>query len=330
MARLQLSLAAGTYDRIAPLFDGRVRIEGVELTCFPLEPEECFARAYRSQDFDITELSGSSHLLTTARGDAHYIGIPAFVSRVFRHSAFYIRTDRGISKPEDLRGRKVGLPEYQMTACLWARGVLSDEYGVRAEEISWRSGGQEQPGRTERTPIVLPPHIDLAPIPAGRTLSGMLEAGELDALITARAPSCFDRGAPHVGRLFPDFRSAEEAWHRKTGLFPIMHVIGIRRSLVEAHPWLAASVMKAFDQALAIALHQIRQIGTMFATLPWIADDLRRAEAAMGRDFWRYGIGANRADLAAMVRWAREQGLIDHDMPVEAMFAPATHDMSRI
>ena len=330
MAKLKLTLACGSYDRTRPILDGRVAIEGVELNAVSLEPEECFARAYRGQDFDVTELSGSSHLLTTARGDAPYIGIPAFVSRVFRHSAFYIRTDRGIRSPRDLRGRRVGLPEYQMTACLWARGILSDEYGVAATEVQWRNGGQEQPGRTERTAITLPPGFDLQPIPADRTLSGMLEAGELDALITARAPSCFVRGAAHVGRLFPDFRNEEEAWYRRTGLFPIMHLIGIRRSLVEREPWLAASVFKAFLEARDIALHELRQVGTLACMLPWLADDLRRAEAVMGPDLWPYGVARNRGDLEAMTRWAHEQGLSDRRMPIEEMFAASTLEVARI
>lgn len=329
MPKLQLTLACGAYDRTRPVLDGRVAIEGVELQCFPMEPEECFARAFRSQDFDITELSGSSHLLTTARGDSHYIGIPAFVSRVFRHSAFYIRTDRGIRSPEDLRGRLVGLPEYQMTACLWARGILLDEYGVKPGEIRWRNGGQEQPGRTERTPITLPPGIELQSIDAGKTLSGMLEAGELDALVTARAPSCFVRGAPHIGRLFPDTRAAEEAYYRKTGMFPIMHLIGIRRSLVRQHPWLAASVMKAFEEARAIALHELGQVGTLAVMLPWLADDLKRATAVMPQ-LWPYGVGPNRKELDAMVRWARGDGLVAGEVAVEDLFAPSTLAMARV
>ncbi|MFN7633700.1 MAG: ABC transporter substrate-binding protein [Acetobacteraceae bacterium] len=330
MPKLRLTFACGSYDRTQPLMDGRIGIEGVELQSFPMEPEECFARAFRSQDFDITELSGSSHLLTTARGDAHYVGIPAFVSRVVRHSAVYIRTDRGIRSPEDLRGKLIGLPEYQMTACVWARGLLSDEYGVKAEDVHWRNGGQEQPGRTERTAITLPPRIDLQSIPAGKTLSGMLEAGELDALITARAPSCFVRGAPNIARLFPDFRTAEEAYFRKTGLFPIMHLIGIRRSLVEQHPWLAASVQKAFDEARAHALQQLRHVGTLAVMLPGMVDDLKRAESVMGPDLGRYGFGANRPELDAMVRWAHEQGLTDRQMDAAEMFAAATRDTSRI
>ena len=330
MPRLSLTLACGGYDRGRALMDGRVAIEGVDLQVFPLEPEECFARAFRSQDFDITELSSSSHLLTTARGDAHYVGIPAFVSRVFRHSSIYVRTDRGIASPADLRGRCIGLPEYQMTVCLWARGILSDAYGVRTEEVQWRNGGQEQPGRTERTPITLPPGIDLQPIPADRTLSGMLAAGELDALITARAPSCFLDGTPNIARLFPDFRTAEEAWFRETRLFPIMHLIGIRRALVERHPWLAASVLKAFEQSRDIALHELRQVGTLFTSLPWLPDDLARAEAVMGPDYWRYGFASNLPELQAMVRWAREQGLVARDMDPAEMFAAATLDPSRI
>ncbi|MDB5370929.1 MAG: 4,5-dihydroxyphthalate decarboxylase [Roseomonas sp.] len=330
MAKLKLTLACGSYDRTRPILDGRVQIEGVDLNAVALEPEECFARAYRSQDFDITELSGSSHLLTTARGDAPYIGIPAFVSRVFRHSAFYIRTDRGIRSPADLRGRLVGLPEYQMTACLWARGILSDAYGVASTDIHWRNGGQEQPGRTERTPISLPPEFDLQPIPPGRSLSGMLEAGELDALVTARAPSCFVRGAPNIARLFPDFRTEEEAWHRGTGLFPIMHLIGIRRSLVEREPWLAASVFKAFLQARDVALHELRQVGTLACMLPWLPDDLKRAEAVLGPDFWPYGIAPNRPELEAMTRWAQEQGLAARRVPVDEMFAASTLDIAKV
>jgi 4,5-dihydroxyphthalate decarboxylase len=330
MAKLSLTLACGGYDRVRALLDGRVRIEGCELEAFPMEPEECFARAYRSQDFDITELSCSSHLLTTARGDAPYLGIPAFLSRVFRHSAFYIRTDRGIRSPEDLRGRLVGMPEYQMTACLWARGILADEYGVKPEEVRWRTGGQEQPGRTERTKITLPDRFDVQPIPPDRTLTQMLESGELDALVTARAPSCFERGAPNVARLFPDFRAVEEAYFAKTRMFPIMHLVGIRRSLVERHPWLPASVMKAFIQARDIAMQEMRNVGSLMVSLPWLGEDLKRVQAVMGPDHWPYGVGPNRRELEAMARWSHEQGLAPRRIAVEELFAPSTLEMSKL
>lgn len=324
MSKLAVSLACAPYDRVTPLMTGRVAIEGCDVNFFPLEPEETFARAYSSQDFDITELSASSHILTSARGDAPYIGVPAFVSRVFRHSAYYIRTDRGIKTPQDLRGKTIGVPEYQMTAALWARGILSDEYGVKAQDIRWRNGGQEQPGRKERTPID-PPGIDLKPIPPDKTLSAMLEAGELDAIISARAPSCFVRGAPNIGRLFPDFRAAEEAHFRKTGLFPIMHLIGIRRTLVEKYPWLPASVFKAFLQAREIALHGLKEVGVLYAMLPWLPDEVKRTQAVMGPDFWPYGLEANRKDIDAMLRWSYEQGLSPRHPTIEDVFARGTH-----
>ena len=231
MPKLQISFASCPYDRLNPVMSGRVPIEGCDVNFFPLRPEELFPRVYHTQDFDVTELSASSHILTSLRGDADYLGIPAFVSRVFRHGDIYIRTDRGIRTPEDLRGRIVGVPEYQMTAALWIRGILSDEYGVKTSDIRWRNGGLQRPGRGERTPISLPPSIELQTIAADKTLSGMLADGEIDALITAVRPLCFTEKAPNVGRLFPDFRAAEEAYYRKTGMFPIMHMMGVRRSL---------------------------------------------------------------------------------------------------
>lgn len=240
MSKLALTMACATYDRVKPIADGRVKIENVDLTFFDIDPEEAFKRAFQGREFDITELSASTHILTTSRGDAHYIGIPIFPSRVFRHGSIYIRTDRGIKAPHDLRGKLVGVPEYQMTAAMWARGVLSDEYGVKSSDMKWRSGGLHHPGRVERTPINLPPEIELQPIPSGRILSDMLASGELDALVTARVPNCFIEGAPNVVRLFPNVREVEEAYYRKTQMFPIMHLIGIRRSIIEQYPWLAS------------------------------------------------------------------------------------------
>jgi len=324
MSALQLTFGCGPSDKVAAIFDGRVRIEGCELTCFPIGPEEAFHRAFAGQDFDITELSASSLILATARGQAHYCALPVFLSRVFRHSAFYIRTDRSIRSPNDLRGRLIGVPEYQMTAALWARGMLSDEYGVKAEHIRWRNGGLNIPGRSERTPIALPPEIELETIPAGRTLSDMLADGELDGIVTARAPACFARGAAHVGRLFPDFRAAEEAYFRKTGLFPIMHVLAVRRSLVEQHRWLAASVTKAFYQAKQIAIDEMSELATLSTMLPWLRDDLKRAQAVMGPDVWPYGVPDNRKALDAMLRYSVEQGLSPRQVTIEELFAPGT------
>ena len=330
MTKLSLTFAAAPYDRIQPIFDGRVAVEGCELNCFPMESEEAFARAYSTRDFDVTELSASSHILTTARGDAHYVGIPAFLSRVFRHGAIAIRTDRGIRGPEDLRGKTVGVPEYQMTAALWARGLLSDEYGVRTRDIRWRNGGLEEPGRRERTPLALPPEIALEAIPAGATLSAMLREGALDAVIASRTPSCLAQGAPNVARLFPDVRTAEEAYYRKTGMFPIMHLVGVRRSLVAAHPWLGFSLLKAFAAARAIALRALKQSSVYHAMLPWLPDDVARVEAVMGREWWPYGVAANAKELAAMLRWSVEQGLSPREARIDELFAPGTLEAVKI
>ena len=322
MKKLSLTVACAAYDRTWPLISGQVPIEGCDTKFSVIDPSEAFVRAYRSQDFDVTELSSSSHILTTARGDAHYIAIPAFISRLFRHSSFYIRTDRDIRSAKDLRGKKVGVTEYQMTAGLWARGLLSDDYGVQSTEIHWRSGGMDKPGLTERTPIKLPENIDLQPIPTDKTLSQMLEAGELDALIAARAPACFTQGSPNIARLWPDFGAAEEDYFRRTGLFPIMHLVGIRRSLVEAHPWLAINVLNAFTRAKNIALKEIEDVGISRASLPLLPADVARAKALMGPDFWPYGFETNRKAIEAMLRWSKEQGLSHRLVAPEELFAP--------
>ena len=330
MAKLRVSLACCDYDRCRALFDGRVAIEGCEVYPAPLEPEECFHRAFKYQEFDISELSLSSHTMTSAQGTNAYVGVPAFVSRLFRHAGIYIRTDRGIERPEDLAGKTVGLPEYQITANVWIRGILSDEYGVDVSDVRWRSGGLEEPGRSERAPLDLPPHIDLQPIPGDRTLSQMLEAGELDGVIGARAPSCFVRGAPGIARLFPDVRAAEESYYERTGIFPIMHLIGIRRSLAERHPWLAVSVLKAFEEAKRLAMAELAQIGHLYVSLPWSVIERDRTAALMGENFWAYGVDDNRHVLEVFLRYHCQQGLSKRRLGPEELFAPSTFELSKI
>ena len=327
---LQLSLAVCDYDRTRAIFDGRATIEGCDLAAVALEPEESFHRAFKFQEFDVSEISMSSYLLTTARGEAHYVAIPAFVSRLFRHSAIYIRTDRGIARPADLRGHTLGVPEYQMTANVWVRGILSDEYGVKPSDISWRRGGLEQPGREERARIKLPADVDYQAIPEHRTLSDMLAAGELDGVMSARAPSCFLAGAPHVGRLFPDYPAAEASYFRKTGVFPIMHAIGIRRTLVEKHPWLAVSVYKAFLRAKELCMRELGQIGHLATSLPWSVAEYDHVRGLMGEDFWSYGVAKNRHVLATLARYSFEQGLSARQVDVDEMFVPSTGDLSKI
>jgi 4,5-dihydroxyphthalate decarboxylase len=327
---IPITIACGNYDRTQAIKDGAVKVEGCAVTYLPLYPEEIFHRAFKFQEFDVSELSFSSYLRTVAAGTSAYIGIPAFVSRIFRHSGIYIRSDAGIRTPQDLRGKRIGLPEYQITAVVWMRGLMQHEYGVHPSEIHWRSGGQEQPGRHERTPLKPIPGLDLEPIGEDNTLVGMLKAGELDALFTARAPSSFLAGEPHIARLFPDTRAAEMAYYKKTGIFPIMHLVGIRKSLVERHPWLPTSVYKAFCAAKAIAMTNLRDVNALLVSLPFLEAETRETAVAMGEDFWTYGVPENRREIAALAQYAHEQGLLERKVSIEELFAPATFDMSKV
>ncbi|HEX9463654.1 MAG TPA: ABC transporter substrate-binding protein [Alphaproteobacteria bacterium] len=330
VVQIPLTIACGDYDRTRALKDGRVPVEGCAVTYLPMEPEEVFHRAFKHEEFDVCELSFSSYIRSIDSGNPVYLGIPAFVSRVFRHSGVYIRTDRGIKSPADLKGKTIGLPEYQITAVVWQRGIMQDEYGVKPNDIHWRQGGQEQPGRTERTPLAPIPGLDLKPVPSDKTLNGMLEAGELDALFTARAPSSFVRKAPNIGRLFPDYRNVEKAYYKKTGMFPIMHLIGIKRHLVEKHPWLPASLYKAFCESKVYAMKEVREINALPVTLPWLEAEALETMALMGDDFWRYGVAENAKEIEAMTRYSYEQGLVKRKLSAEDLFAKSTVEVSRI
>jgi 4,5-dihydroxyphthalate decarboxylase len=325
-----ITIACGNYDRTRAILDGRVTVEGCATTYLPLYPEEIFHRAFRFQEFDVSELSFSSHIRTVAAGTSAYVGIPAFVSRIFRHSGIYIRADAGIRTPADLKGKRVGLPEYQITAVVWMRGMMQHEYGVLPTDIHWRNGGQEQPGRQERTPLKPIPGLDLKPLGPEETLVGLLRAGELDALFTARAPSSYLAGEPHITRLFPDTRAAEQAYFKKTGLFPIMHLVGIRKALVAQYPWLPVSVYKAFCAAKALAMTDLTDVNALMVTLPWLEAETKETIAAMGADFWKYGVHENMREIEALTQYLHEQGLVDRKVKVDELFAPSTLDISRI
>ncbi len=330
MVEVPITIACGNYDRTQAIKDGVVKVEGCAVTYLPLYPEEIFHRAFKFQEFDVSEISFSSFIRTVAAGTSAYVGIPAFVSRIFRHSGIYVRADAGIRSPQDLRGKRIGLPEYQITAVVWMRGMLQHEYGVHPSEIHWRSGGQEQPGRHERTPLKPIPGLDLRPIGLDQTLVEMLRRGELDALFTARAPSSFLAGEPHITRLFPDTRAAEMAYYQKTGLFPIMHLIGIRKTLVEQYPWLATSIYKAFLEAKAIAMTNLCDVNALLVSLPFLEAETRETMAAMGNDFWKYGVHENLREIEALTQYIHEQGLADRKVAVEELFAHPTFDMSKV
>ncbi len=329
MAKLTVSVAGVDYDRTRALFDGTVGIAGCETVCCAMSPEEAFHRAFRYQEFDITELSLSNYMNLVAKGTSPYVAIPAFPSRLFRHSSIYIRADRGIEQPQDLRGKLIGVPEYQMTAAVWIRGILQDEYGVGAAEIRWRTGGLEEGGREPRVALTLPPEIEVKPISATETLSMHLDQGEIDGLISALAPSCFGRN-PAVRRLFPDYRAAEEDYFRRTRMFPIMHTVGIRRSLLEQHPWLAVNSYLAYLKAKELCYRHLETIGHLFTTLPWPVEALREARALMGEDFWSYGVEANQRELSAVSRYAFEQGINPRPVAIDELFAPSTLSLAKV
>jgi 4,5-dihydroxyphthalate decarboxylase len=322
---LTLTVAVNAYDRTNAILDGRVRIEGCDTIPVIVEPEEAFHRAFKFSEFDVTEMSLSSHTYVTALGNAPYVGIPAFIFRAFRHSAIYIRTDRGIANPGDLRGKTIGLPEYQQTANVWARGALQHEYGLPVESVHWRTGGFEEAGRGERTPLDLPPSIDCKPIPHDRTLSELFEAGELDALMGPRAPRSFVEKKPHVAQLFPDYPAVELAYYQKTRIFPVMHLVGIRRDLAERHPWLPVSVFKAFLKAQSAVEFRYPTM-----TSPWAAAEHARISKLLGPDLWSYHLEPNRHLLETFVRYSNEQGIAPKTFPVEELFAPSTLELSRI
>ncbi len=330
MNKLQLSVAIGNYDRMRPLVDGDVQIDGVDPVFMLHDPEEIFFRAFRHADFDITELSMSSYTVKTANGDCPYIGVPVFPSRAFRHSSIYVRTDRGINTPADLKGKRVGVPEYQLTANVWVRLFLEEDYGLKPKDVTWYRGGYEEVGRVEKINLNLTDGVQVHNIPADETLSNMLATGELDAVIGPRAPSCFTNGNPNVGYLFTDPMAEAKAWYERTGLFPIMHLLGIRKTLVEQHPWLPFSVFKAFEKSKQEALVRLTDTSATKVTLPFVEDQLRAARLLMGHDFWSYGFAENRHTLERFLKQHHAEGLSSRLVTPEEMFHPASMESFKI
>ncbi len=327
MAKLKLSLACIQTDRSRPILDGRVKVEDCEIEPLNIEPEEIFRRALNEKAFDLTELSMSSHIVTTARGDAAYVAIPVFLSRVFRHSAMYVRSDRGIKRPEDLAGRRIGVPEYQQTAGLWVRGIMRDQHGIDTTKIAWLTGGQTKAGVSERIAVALPPHINVKPIGPTETLDGMLAAGEIDAIFSPRPPAPFVQKSAPVDRLFPDYRSAEMEYFRQTKFFPIMHTLCIRKDIAAEHPWLPAKLFAAFAKAKALSISELTQTNVLRVALPWAASWHEEARKVMGGNTWPYGFRENRDEIAAMTRYSQEDGLASRVVDPAELFHASTLDL---
>jgi 4,5-dihydroxyphthalate decarboxylase len=329
MAKLNLSVAMGEYDRTRALIDGIVAIDGVDPVYMTLVPEEIFFRAFRAAEFDICELSLSSYAVKTAQGDCPYVAVPAFISRAFRHNAVYVRTDR-VKKPSDLKGRKVGVPEYQLTANVWARAFLDDDYGVKPADIHWIRGGIAQSGRPEKLIVKLPAGVRLDDAPEGATISALLEAGEIDGFIAPRKPALLEKGHPHIGWLFPDPATVEKDYFKRTGFFPIMHVLGIRRTLAERYPWLPVAVLKAFEEAKQLGVAKLADTAATSVTLPFVEEMLRDARALMGEDFWSYGVAPNRKVLDYFLGQHHAQGLSARRLSVDELFHPATYETFKV
>jgi 4,5-dihydroxyphthalate decarboxylase len=326
MSRLPLTLGCWNYDRIRALADGSVRPDGIDLNVLEMPVEETFFRMLRYQEFDVAELSLSSYTMTRHRDPAPFVAIPVFPSRFFRHSSIFVSAKAGIGSPKDLIGKRVGCPEYQMTAPVWIRGILQDHYGVPVDSVTYVTGGEESPGRSEKLKLDLPPAIKVERIGAGQTLAQMLAAGEIDALYTARTPSTFRTQPDRVRRLFPDFLDVERAYFRTTGIFPIMHTIAIRRDVYAANRWVAQALTKAFGEAQRRTYEDLQESAALKAMLPWLTAQVEAVRAEMGDDYWPYGLAKNRTALETFLRYHHEQGLSPRRLQPEDLFAPETLD----
>jgi 4,5-dihydroxyphthalate decarboxylase len=316
-----LRTAFWNYDRTSPLIDGRIGIEDARLAIEVLRPEETFARAYQGDGFDLCEVSFSNSVTAISQNACPYVLVPAFLSRAFRHSAIYIRADKGIAGPEDLKGKAVGLQEYDMTAAVVVRGILRDSYGISPSDIRWKVGEAERLKPLEFPIGQHPADVSIEVLPPGATLEQRLLAGELDAMISLRVPNAFAEGDPLVRRLFADPVMAERAWFRETDLFPIMHAVGVRKELAARCPGLTRRIYEAFLSAKNLALADLAVTQAPKVTLPWPHAALADARSLMGDDPWPYGIAQNRHVLETQLRWSREDGLQVRPVPLAEIFA---------
>ena len=329
MSRLELSLAIGDYDHVRDLLDGTIGVAGVDLTVLRLPIEEIFYRSTFHREFDVSEMSFAKIVSLASQDDTGFVPLPVFPSRAFRHSSIYVRADAGIDGPRALAGKRVGVPEWAQTAAVYSRGMLAHEYGVDLASVRWHQAGVNDAGRREKVKLALPRGVELTVV-ADRSLSQMLLAGELDAVLSARPPAPFLAGDPGIRRLFPDSRDVEEAYFRKTGIFPIMHVVALRRSLYEQHPWLAMNLYKAFDEAKARGVGRAADITASFYPLPWTAQIAQSSRALFGADIWPYGVAPNRVTLDAFLQYAFEQGVCHRRLAPEELFPREVAERYRV
>jgi len=330
VSKLKITLACWNYDRTRALMEGRVRPDGIDLNYLSLPVEETFFRMLRYREFEAAEMSLSSYTVSLFSKDKPFIAIPAFPSRFFRHSCIYVNAASGIREPRDLIGKRVGNPEYQMTAPAWIRGILADEYGVPVTGVTYFTGGEEEPGRPEKIKLDLPPEIRVQRIGDKQTLSAMLAEGAIDALYTARAPSSYATGGGRVKRLFENYADVERDYYRRRKIFPIMHTVVIRRDVYEKQPWVAQSLYKAFCASQQETYRDLEETAALKTMLPWAMAHVEETRREMGDDFWSYGFEANRDTLSTFLRYSFEQGLSRQLLQPEQLFAPETLESFKI
>lgn len=330
MSRLNLTFGCWNYDRTRSLMDGSVVPDGIDLNYLNMPVEETFFRMLRHREFDVAEMSLSSYAVSMFNPQRPFVAIPVFPSRFFRHSCIYVNAGSGIREAKDLIGKRVGNPEYQMTAPVWIRGILSDHYGVPVDSVTYFTGGEEEPGRSEKIRLDLPPNIRVQPIGPGQTLARMLLEGEIDALYTARMPSTFLNGGGRVRRLFEDYEQVERNYFRETGLFPIMHTVAMRRDVYESNRWIAQSLMKALRESQRRAYEDLYQTAALKVMLPWLTAHVEQVRSEMGEDFWPYGFEKNEANLRTFLRYHFEQGLSKRLLEPGELFAPEAMEAFKI
>ena len=314
MAKLKLTLACGNYDRTRALIEGSVQPEGIDLNYLPLGPGEIFWRMLNNEEFDASEMSLSTYTILRSQGDERFIALPVFPSRIFRHSCIYVHSTAGVQRPRDLKGKRIGVGDYQMTAAVWVRGLLNQEYQVLADEVHWVVATPVCAG------IELPANIRISQIDSGQSLERMLEAGEIDALVSVVMPRSIIAENPLVKRLFPNFREVETEYYRRTKIFPIMHTLVLKTELFEREPWAAISLYKAFVEAKEVNYRRLYDTNALVASLPWLIDEIETCRRIFGRDIWDYSIEGSRPTLEAFLRYLDVQGLTRRPVSIEELF----------
>jgi len=331
--KLKITMAGYNFDRCAALVDGRVTPQGCDIKFVQSSIGKMNTHVFSGpQSYDVTEIGLSPFMLAYANeGFRDYTLIPVFPLRVFRHKSIFIRNDRGIHKPEDLRGKRIATAGYSSTSLTWIRGCLQHEYGVKPSDIQWFVSAKDSSagvsGGPSQQESIIPDDFTMNPGPAGKDESAMLADGDVDAVFHAAEPQAYIEGHPNVARLFPDYRQAERAYYAKTGLFPIMHAVAMRRDVIDAHPWLPESIFNAYSQAKQLAYQRIQKLSWAFDSLPWIGQEFEETRALMGDNFWPYGIEVNRKALESLFLYSYEQGLARQRLTIEELFHPSTLDL---